>query len=46
MSSMNLGITFEVAVPTFILLVLGISCTIYEFHQDNKKMKNKTKNKK
>lgn len=38
---MNLSIIMQVAIPTFILMVIGIGLTIYEFKKDFKKMKKK-----
>lgn len=36
---MNLSLIFQVAVPTFLLMVIGIGLTIYEFHKDFKRFK-------
>lgn len=42
---MNFSIVFQVAVPTFILLVIGIGLTIYEHHKDTKYFENKASQK-
>jgi hypothetical protein len=40
---MNLSLVLQVAVPTFLLLVIGVGLTIYEFHKDFKRLeKNKS----
>lgn len=34
---MHLSLILEVAIPTFILMVVGIGLTIHEFHKDFKR---------
>lgn len=33
---MNISIILQVGIPTFVLLVIGVALTVYEFHKSSK----------